>query len=72
MNIGIYIYDNAEVLDLSGPFEVFSTAKRVAKNKWSIFLVAETDTLVKAQGNFLVSPLSIGTLQHSIGTLQSD
>jgi transcriptional regulator GlxA family with amidase domain len=56
MNIGIYIYDNAEVLDFSGPFEVFSTAKRVAKNKWRIFLVAETDTLVKARGNFLVSP----------------
>ncbi|MBJ6907345.1 DJ-1/PfpI family protein, partial [Vibrio cholerae] len=27
MNIGIYIYDEAEVLDFSGPFEVFSTAK---------------------------------------------
>ncbi|HDV5442428.1 DJ-1/PfpI family protein, partial [Vibrio cholerae] len=26
MNIGIYIYDEAEVLDFSGPFEVFSTA----------------------------------------------
>ncbi|HDV5405479.1 DJ-1/PfpI family protein, partial [Vibrio cholerae] len=25
MNIGIYIYDEAEVLDFSGPFEVFST-----------------------------------------------
>ncbi|EJL6834665.1 DJ-1/PfpI family protein, partial [Vibrio cholerae] len=23
MNIGIYIYDEAEVLDFSGPFEVF-------------------------------------------------
>ena len=29
MNIGIYIYDQAEVLDFSGPFEVFSTASRV-------------------------------------------
>ena len=26
MNIGIYIYDQAEVLDFSGPFEVFSVA----------------------------------------------
>jgi transcriptional regulator GlxA family with amidase domain len=26
MNIGIYIYDQAEVLDFAGPFEVFSTA----------------------------------------------
>jgi hypothetical protein len=29
MNIGIYIYDRAEVLDFSDPFEVFSTASRV-------------------------------------------
>lgn len=29
MNIGIYIYDQAEVLDFAGPFEVFSTASRV-------------------------------------------
>jgi transcriptional regulator GlxA family with amidase domain len=26
MNIGIYIYDQAEVLDFAGPFEVFSMA----------------------------------------------
>jgi transcriptional regulator GlxA family with amidase domain len=56
MNIAIYIYDDAEVLDFSGPFEVFSTAKRIARNNWNIFLVAETDSLVKARGNFLVSP----------------
>lgn len=31
MNIGIYVYDQAEVLDFSGPFEVFSTASR-----WSV------------------------------------
>jgi hypothetical protein len=28
MNIGIYIYENAEVLDFAGPFEVFSVASR--------------------------------------------
>ena len=36
MNIGIYIYDNAEVLDFSGPFEVLSTAKRLEDNNWNI------------------------------------
>jgi transcriptional regulator GlxA family with amidase domain len=56
MNIGIYIYQHAEVLDFSGPFEVFSTAKRVGRKNWNIFFVAETDALVKARGNFLVSP----------------
>jgi len=29
MNIGIYIYNQAEVLDFSGPFEVFATASRI-------------------------------------------
>lgn len=30
VNIAIYLYDNSEVLDFSGPFEVFSTASRLA------------------------------------------
>lgn len=28
-NVGIYIFDEIEVLDLGGPFEVFSTASRM-------------------------------------------
>jgi len=56
MNIGIYIYENAEVLDFSGPFEVLSTAKRLAGNDWHIFLIAELEHIVKARGGFLVKP----------------
>ncbi len=56
MNIGIYIYDNAEVLDFSGPFEVFSVAQRLAENDWNIFLISETGSLITARGNFLVQP----------------
>jgi transcriptional regulator GlxA family with amidase domain len=56
MNIGIYICDHAEVLDFSGPFEVFSTAKRLARNDWNIFLVAETDAVITARGDFQVQP----------------
>lgn len=33
MNIGIYVYPNAEVLDFAGPFEVFSTANRLARSQ---------------------------------------
>jgi len=36
MNIGIYIYDEAEVLDFAGPFEVFSTANRFGQNHWQV------------------------------------
>ena len=39
MNIGIYIYENAEVLDFSGPFEVFSTASRFLKKKEIILIM---------------------------------
>ena len=30
-NVGIYIFDEVEVLDFAGPFEVFSTAARVSR-----------------------------------------
>jgi len=56
MNIGIYIYDDAEVLDFSGPFEVFSTAKRLANNDWQVSLIAESNTPVMARGSFSVNP----------------
>jgi len=55
-NIGIYIYDNAEVLDFSGPFEVLSTAKRLTGNDWNISLISESESIVTARGGFSVSP----------------
>ena len=55
MNIGIYIYDDAEVLDFSGPFEVFSTANRLVEiEAFNIFLISEKSTKVNARGGFEV------------------
>ena len=56
MDIGIYIYNQAEVLDFSGPFEVFSVANRLANLGWNIWLVAEEKSLVEARGVFQVKP----------------
>ena len=58
MNIGIYIYDEAEVLDFSGPFEVFSTASRVSStpNPFRVFLLSETGKTVTARGGYEVNP----------------
>ena len=58
MNLGIYIYENAEVLDFSGPFEVFSTAGRLAGpvDSFNIFLVAEEKVSVIARGGYSVNP----------------
>ncbi len=65
MNIGIYIYDHAEVLDFSGPFEVFSTASRICVDgePFNVFLVGETGESVKARGGYEVSP-SFGFSGH--------
>ncbi len=56
MNIGIYVYDQAEVLDFSGPFEVFSTAKRLSGNDWNVFLISQTGEPIHARGGFVVLP----------------
>ena len=55
-NIGIYIYDDAEVLDFSGPFEVFSVASRLLgeTEKFNLFFVSEKNTIIKARGGFCV------------------
>lgn len=57
LNVGIYLYDNAEVLDFAGPFEVFSTANRlVAEPAFNVFLVGETGATIHARGSFQVNP----------------
>ncbi len=63
LNVGIYVYDNAEVLDFSGPFEVFSTAARLKARKepktpkaFEVFLIADTQRPVQARAGFTVMP----------------
>jgi len=59
MNIGIYIYDEAEVLDFSGPFEVFTTASRVCDENikpFEVFLISETGNVVTARAGYKVIP----------------
>ena len=63
MNVGIYIYDEIEVLDLAGPFEVFSLATRIkprlepgASPPFTVFTIGETTAPVRARNNFIVTP----------------
>ncbi len=65
MNTGIFIYDQAEVLDFSGPFEVFSTAARLSSNgkAFNPFLISESGQLVTARGGYKVQP-SYGFHNH--------
>lgn len=61
MYIGIYIYDEVEVLDFAGPYEVFTTAARLVARqqpddplKFQPVLIADTPREVTARGNFQV------------------
>ncbi|WP_295872234.1 DJ-1/PfpI family protein [uncultured Zhongshania sp.] len=58
MNVGIYCYENAEVLDFAGPFEVFSTASRLCGESppFEVFLISEKPGPVLARAGFSVSP----------------
>jgi len=58
MNVGIYIYNQAEVLDFSGPFEVFSTASRIdpTGDPFKVFLVSQLGKIVTARAGYQVIP----------------
>jgi transcriptional regulator GlxA family with amidase domain len=63
LNVGIVIFDQVEVLDFCGPFEVFSvTTGAVAqqrsskKGPFNVFTIAEQNRLVTTHGGMLVQP----------------
>ncbi len=69
INVGIYIYNEIEVLDFAGPFEVFSTASRVKARinadlpkLFNVFTIGEKVTPILARGG-LQSPRS-SSLNH--------
>jgi transcriptional regulator GlxA family with amidase domain len=62
-NVGIYIFDEVEVLDLGGPFEVFSTASRMkprlspgSDRPFEVFTIADRPRPVRARGGLMVQP----------------
>jgi len=56
-NVAILIFDEVEVLDFCGPFEVFSvTGKRTGLDPFNVYTVAQTKGPVIARNNFSVNP----------------
>jgi transcriptional regulator GlxA family with amidase domain len=62
-NVGIYIYNDVEVLDFAGPFEVFSTASRVkarmspkSNDLFNVFTIGEKMVPIYARGGLQVAP----------------
>ena len=63
MNVGIYVFDEIEVLDLGGPFEVFSTATRMkaralkdSAKTFEVFTIADRMRTVRARGGLQIVP----------------
>jgi transcriptional regulator GlxA family with amidase domain len=62
-NVGIYIFDEVEVLDFAGPFEVFSTASRVklriepkSSRPFDVFTVGDGKKTIQARGGLAIVP----------------
>lgn len=52
LTVGILIFDDVEVLDFCGPFEVFSTARPVEEHSdaaqiFTVLTIAEQDKIIK-------------------------
>ena len=63
LTVGIYLFDEVEVLDFAGPFEVFSTASRVyallhpdASKPFRVITVALDSSFITARGELQVHP----------------
>jgi len=63
LRVGILAYQQVEILDLAGPYEVFSTASRVARrhspgapSPFAVCLVAEAAEPVRARGGLALLP----------------
>ena len=63
--IGIYLYNNVEVLDFAGPFEVFSIAQRLCamgvsdptNQLFKIVTIAEKEKTITSRGGLQVRPM---------------
>jgi putative intracellular protease/amidase len=61
LTVGILIFDDVEVLDFCGPFEVFSVARPVGEHSdesrlFAVVTIAEEDKIITCRGGLLVKP----------------
>lgn len=56
-NTAIFIFENVEVLDFTGPFEIFNSANRILKKDYfSVYTVAEKINKIHTRNSLQVTP----------------
>jgi transcriptional regulator GlxA family with amidase domain len=69
-NVGILIFEDVEVLDFCGPFEVFSVAGRqIVPGAFNVFTIAKTLDAVLARNGLSVNPKTTLTEAPAIDLL---
>lgn len=56
MNVGIFLFNEVEVLDFAGPFEVFSLAEAEGRKLFSVKTIAEKKSPIRARNGLTVLP----------------
>ena len=59
-NVGIYLFNNVELLDFAGPYEVFSTAAELNDRKqFRVFTISEDGGAIKPSTDSSSSPITV-------------
>jgi transcriptional regulator GlxA family with amidase domain len=56
MNVAIFIYDKVEILDFSGPGEVFASARLDDEHAFNVYTVAVSKETILSQGFITITP----------------
>src|SRR5713101_5633394 len=70
LTVGILIFDDVEVLDFCGPFEVFSVARPAGKygdefKLFNVVTIAEENRIITCRGGLLVKPHATTEIFHN-------
>ncbi|WP_319481284.1 DJ-1/PfpI family protein [uncultured Draconibacterium sp.] len=56
LNVEILIFNEVEVLDFAGPFEVFSLAEQDSRKLYNVYTIAERTDIVHARNGLKIQP----------------
>jgi transcriptional regulator GlxA family with amidase domain len=55
-NVAILVFDEVEVLDFAGPYEVFNVTRDMIKEPLYVYTVALVDRIIQGRGSFAIQP----------------